>query len=185
MFQTENLRALLNKEKGLAHQNRFKVTLPQINATCTKPDGGSPNNPYTAEDLTMLCTAANLPGKQFTTFDRQLGIENLKVAYGHTFSDVQLTFYLTGVYSLRDYFQEWAECVISKEPPFEAGYFEDYAARNVVKIEQMDKEGKKIYGVELRKVYPTSVGDIQLNNQQVSGPLELTVSLAFSNYVKI
>lgn len=183
MFKTEDLRALLNKENGLAANNRFKVELPNIAATCRKPDGSTPSNPYSREDLAMLCTAANLPGKQFTAFDRQLGIENLKVAYGHTFSDVSLTFYLTGSYSLRDYFQEWAECVISKEPPFEAGYFDDYATNNTVTITQLDKNEGKIYGVELRKVYPTSVGDISLNNQAQGGPLELTVTLAFSNYV--
>lgn len=185
MFKTDDLRALLNKEKGLASNNRFKVTLPQIQSTCTKPDGGAPTNPYNTEDLSMLCTAANLPGKQFAAFDRQIGIETLKVANGHNFPDVQLTFYLTGDYSLRKYFQEWAECVVSKEPPFEVGYYDNYATRNVVKIEQLDKEQNPIYGVELRKVYPSSIGDIQLNNQQQAGPLELTVSLAFSNYVKI
>lgn len=178
-FSTDKLRGLLDAQKGLASNNRFKVKLPSINGT-PKPGGGSATFNGNTEDLSNLCTAAVIPGKQIITVDRQIGIEPIKVGVGHALPDVSLTFYLTGTYSARQYWQEWMETIVSPQPPFTAGYHADYSKQ--VTIEQVDKMGAKIYGVKLTKAYPTNLSEIQLNNQAQGAALELTVTLSYSNY---
>ena len=96
------------------------------------------------EDLDLLCTQARIPGKTILTVDRQIGIEPIKIGVGHVLPEVSLTFYLTGTYSARDYFQEWIECIVSSQPPFVAGFLADYGHQ--VTIEQLDKQANKIYG---------------------------------------
>lgn len=178
-FSTEKLRGLLNAEKGLASNNRYRVFLPSINGT-PKPGGGSASYTGNTEDLSNLCTSAVIPGKQILTVDRGIGIEQLKVGIGHSLPEVSLTFYLTGTYSAREYWQEWMETIVSPQPPFTAGFHEDYSKQ--VTIEQVDKMGAKVYGVKLTKAYPTGLSEIQLNNQAQGAALELTVQLSYSNY---
>ena len=178
-FRTENLRGLLNAQNGIASNNRYKVFLPQIN-NIPKPGGGNADFTGDTRDLSNLCTSAVIPGKQIITVDRQIGIEPIKVGIGHTLPEVSLTFYLTGTYSAREYWQEWMETIVSPQPPFTAGYHAEYSQQ--VTIEQIDKLDAKIYGVKLTKAYPTNLSEIQLNNQAQGAALELTVQLSYSNY---
>jgi hypothetical protein len=178
-FSTDKLRALVHKQKGAASNNRFKVFMPPINGT-PKPGGGAAEWKGNTEDLDLLCTQARIPGKSILTLDRQIGIEPIKVGVGHVLPEVSLTFYLTGTYSARDYFQEWIECIVSPKPPFVAGFLEDYGKQ--LTIEQLDKQANKVYGVKLERAYPTTINEIELNNQAQQAVLEMTVSLAYSNY---
>ena len=178
-FSTDKLRALLNAQNGAASNNRYRVFMPNIDGT-RKPGGGAASWGGNTEDLDLLCTQARIPGKTILTVDRQIGIEPIKVGVGHVLPEVSLTFYLTGTYSARDYFQEWVECIVSSEPPFVAGFLADYGHQ--VTIEQLDKQANKIYGVKLERAYPTTINEIELNNQAQQATLELTVSLAYSNY---
>jgi len=183
-FKTDILRKLIDDQKGIASNNRFQVTLPSLETPRTAKPGNSDAyaiDPFPVRDLPILCTAARLPGKQVITADRKLGIEPINVAVGHNFAEVNLTFYLTNAYSVRKYFQEWSECIISPEPPFVAGFFEDYAKS--VTVSQLDKLGKVIYSVELTKAYPTTITEVEFNNQLQGAPLEFSVSLAFTNYL--
>jgi len=178
-FSTDQLRSLLNNENGVASNNRYAVFLPPISGT-PKPGGGAATYNGTMQDLNYLCTSASIPGKTIATIDRNIGLEPVKVANGYDLPPVSLTFYLTGQYSARNYFQEWIECVISREPPFTAGFLSDYGKQ--VTIEQRDKQNKKIFGVKLEKSYPLSINEIQLNNQPQASVSELTVTLAYSHY---
>ena len=179
-FKTETLRGLLHQESGIATPNRFRVVLPALSGT-PKPGGGNASDLVERRDLDLVCTAARIPGKNFNTIDRAIGLEQLKVVNGYSFSDVILTFYLTNNYSARKYFQEWSECIVSPSPPFNTGFHGNYAKS--VTIDQLDKLGNPVYSVELEKAYPTTITEVELNNQAQGAALELSVSFTFSNYL--
>jgi hypothetical protein len=180
-FSTDTLRSTIIKQNGLASNNRYRIVLPRLSGNI-KADGNVINKePADREDLGTLCTSARLPGKVLSVVDRNIGLEQIKIANGFTFSDANLSFYLTNEYSARKYFQEWMDCVVSPKPPFTAGFHSNYAKR--ITIEQMDRDSKVIYTVELIKAYPTSISEIDLNNQAQTAALELTVSLTYSNYI--
>lgn len=185
-FKTDTLRSLINDQRGIASQNRFSVILPSLSGT-PKPGGGNATDPIPPREMNLLCTAARIPGKNFSLLDRQIGMEPIKVVNGYSSSDVSLTFYLTNDYSARKYFQEWSECIVSPSPPYSAGFHADYAKS--VTVIQLDKgnlnvpDGEKVYEVELVKAYPTTITEVELNNQAQGAALELTVSFVFSNYL--
>lgn len=180
-FSTDALRTLIQEQNGLASNNRFRVIFPDISGT-VKPGGGvakvDANSPRA---LSSLCTAARIPGKNFNLVDRAVGMEQLKVVNGFTFSDVAFTFYLTNNYSARRYFQEWTETISSPTPPYTAGFHGNYSKS--VSIAQLDKLGEPVYTVELTKAYPTSISEVELNNQAQTNALELTVTMTFSNFL--
>ena len=180
-FSTDTLRATIMSQTGLASPNRYRVQLPLLSGTILA-NGNRINNDVTnREELGQLCTTARIPGKVLNVVDRNIGLEQVKVANGFTFSDANLSFYLTNEYSARKYFQQWMDCVVSPLPPYTAGFHGNYA-KSII-IEQQDNFANVIYTVELIKAYPTSIAEIDLNNQAQTAPLELTVSLTYSNYI--
>ena len=179
-FSTDNLRSTVHAQSGLAAGNRYIVQLPSLAGT-QLPGGGSARDVADRQALSTLCTSARIPGKNFNLLDRQIGMEPVKVANGHTLGDVSLTFYLTNDYSARKYFQEWSECILSPEPPYLMGFHGDYAKS--VYIEQQNRLGERVYRCELQKAYPINISEIELNNQAQGAALELTVTFTYSNYL--
>jgi hypothetical protein len=88
---------------------------------------------------------------------------------------------LTNNYSARKYFQEWTETIASPVPPYTSGFHSDYAKS--ITVTQLDKLGNDVYSVELTKAYPTSISEVELNNQAQSAALELTVSMTYANFL--
>ena len=111
-FSTDRLRGVIDASGGLASSNRYKILLPTLSGT-VKPAGGTANDLVDRRDLSDLCTAAKIPGKNITTAERVIGMEQIKVANGFNFQEVNLTFYMTNDYSARTYFQEWMDYPIS------------------------------------------------------------------------
>ena len=179
-FSTDNLRTVVHNENGLAAGNRYIVILPSLAGT-QLPGGGSAVDPVDRKTLSTLCTSARIPGKNFNLLDRQIGMEPIKVANGHTFDNVALTFFLTNDYSAKKYFQEWSECIMSPEPPYLTGFHGNYAKS--VTIEQQNRNAETVYRVELTKAYPISISEIELNNQAQGAALELTVTFTYSNFL--
>lgn len=182
-FSPDTFKSLLQQQKGFASANQYEVELPQINSL-RKVSGGRPSQ-HDAETLRLTCSAINLPGRQLLTYDRQIGMELLKVGYGYANPDVTLTFQLTNTYEVKRYFDEWQDCVVSREPPYEAGFFDNYAAKSV-KIWQKTRDKylhqTPIYGVELQKCYPTTMNDISFSNE-LDAISELTVSFSYKNWI--
>tara|TARA_R110000737_G_scaffold120273_5_gene152585 strand:+ start:1843 stop:2424 length:582 start_codon:yes stop_codon:yes gene_type:complete len=181
-FSTDRLRGVIDASGGLASSNRYKILLPTLSGT-VKPAGGTANDLVDRRDLSDLCTAAKIPGKNITTAERVIGMEQIKVANGFNFQEVNLTFYMTNDYSARTYFQEWMDCIVTPTPPFEAGFHENYAKSVTIYQLNKNKTGSVIYEVELIKAYPISLSEMDLNNQAQTAGMELTVNFTYSNYL--
>ena len=176
-FSTDTLRGLLGAD-GLASPNRWMVVLPPLTGK-TKVSGGSPGQ-YSANDLNVLCTSARIPGKTIRTIERPMGPVTTRAAVGFDPGEANFTFYLTHNYTVRRYFQDWVDCVVSSVPPYNVGFFDDYKAD--ILVEQLDKKGSYSYITKLKDAYPTNIAEIELNNQAQQAALELTVTIAFKDY---
>ena len=186
-FAPDRFRATVMNGLGMASPSRFEVTFPNISGM-KKVQGGSINDKSTSEDRNLLCVAAGIPGKQIQTMGRGNGFEPTAIAMGHSLPEVQFTFYLTNVYTMREYFHRWMQCVTSQTENNSAlgyhnhaGYFENYAKFDV-KVVQYTRNARKAYSARLVNAYPTNVGVIELNSQLQTAPLEMTVSIAYRSY---
>ena len=177
-FKTDDLRAFLNGENGVASESRWKVELPQISGT-QKPGGGSASN-YSTSDLNLVCTSVKMPGIDVVTIDRQIGMVPQKVGIGKTLNPVTMTFYLTNKYTARKYWQDWMECVVGTGAPYTAGFLQEYGKQ--VKIIQLDKLKAPVYTVKLIEAYPVNVSEIDLTNQAATAAAEFTITLQYTNF---
>ena len=91
MSRIDDLKSEITSGDGLALANRYRVFLP--------PVGG-----VSARSLDLLCKNVTLPGRQVTSADYMLGATNRKIANGHAFADVTMTFIGLNDFKARKYF---------------------------------------------------------------------------------
>jgi hypothetical protein len=178
-FKTDDLRALIDAENGVASASRWRVILPKITGD-VKPSGGTVRTQFEPKDLNLVCTAVRLPGIDVVVVDRNIGMVPQKVAVGKTVNPVSLTFYLTNKYTARKYWQEWMETIVGSGVPYTAGFLQEYGKQ--VKIQQMDTNGDVVYTVKLEEAYPINLSEIELNNAAATAAAEFTVTLQYTNY---
>ena len=185
---------------GLAGLLAGKVTQSAAkDAVATQLDGLIPKIPGvfnetlpTSREINILCKNAVLPGKQILTSERRIAMQNQKVAYGYGVADVALTFYLLNDYGIMHYLNAWQDLILD-ETTHIAQYKNTYA-KNIV-IHQLrrpvatrqagpislDLGGQSIYSVELLEAFPTTIGQIDLNND-LDGLVEITVNFSYTRH---
>ena len=191
----EALKSRVVQSNGLARPNRFMIELPRIGS-------------IGMSHMNVLCRATTMPGKQIATSDRRIGMEFEKIAYGYAVDDVAMTFLMLNNYSVKKYFDAWRNAIVN-ENTHQVGYKEDYQAKVVIhqlsegipslhlganfKLGPLNiKAGKSIaipgvqmrntvYSVELIDAFPTTIGQIDFNNE-LDGIVEFNVVFSYTNW---
>jgi len=183
----DQLKSVASKGRGFASANQFLVELP--------PVGG-----YNTNDLNILCTNVNLPGRQIMTQERLIGLKARKMPNGFASDDINLTFHVMNDYSIRKYFEAWQNKVINQDT-FEIGYANDFTEQ--VRIKQLRKGMAfdfpidKIFGLNLdldirtresvvytcilKDAFPTTMNTIEFSDEQ-DGLVKLNVQLSYTNW---
>lgn len=208
MASIDELKSVASSKLGFARPNQFLVELPPVGQTSFLGTLASflppvPNIPGVLEtgnpssrEMNLLCSNVSMPGKQISTVERRVGMENQKMAYGYAVEDVSMTFYLMNDYGLRKYFDSWISTVID-ENTGSVGYKNDYSYS--VKIHQLRKPqtgfsrnigplrgnleigGGSVYTVELLKAFPTQVQSVELSNE-LDGLVQLTIQMGYTRW---
>ena len=167
MPNVDNLKSLISKRSGLAHQNRFSVQVTP------------PNRITDVSDFNILCENCTLPGRQITTLEYQLLRQPIKVPNGYINEEVVFSFLLTNDFYIKKIFDSWSKAVINFDN-YRASYLEDY--KGTIQIYQLDKLENKIYGVELVNAFPTSLNGIPLDNNSENTVQRFSVSIAYEDF---
>ncbi len=175
---------------GLAQANRFNIIFkpPQMSLINLDPSnlianalGGNfslkdlINDP---RDISMLCQTATIPGRQITTFEALDKDAARKIPYGYMDMEVNCTFLLTEDYYMKTIFDNWMQVVFNTD-----SYHPNYKDKFVtdVRIQQLNKKNRPIYGVVLEKAYPVSISDIILDNS-AGGANGFTITFAYNKW---
>tara|TARA_R110000868_G_scaffold26610_2_gene102267 strand:+ start:18745 stop:19311 length:567 start_codon:yes stop_codon:yes gene_type:complete len=183
----DQLKAATSKGRGFASANQFMVTLPSLGK-------------YDIRNLNVLCTNVNMPGRQILTQERLIGIKGRKMPNGFASDDVSMTFHVMNDYTIKKYFEEWQDRVISQDS-FEVAYTNEYAKDVIIsqlkkgtpfdfpidKIFGLDTRTKdswnSVYQVKLLDAFPTTMNAIEFNNEQ-DGLVKLNVQLSYKNWTR-
>ena len=167
-FQIDDFKSEIGKGGGIAMGNLYKIFLPPI-----KGD---------ARSLNMLCKATSLPGRQILSNEKQMGLDNMKVAYGYAVTDVTLTFHCLNDMGVREYFELWQNQAVNQETK-EVGYFNDYTHPVII---QHIKKGTS-FPIKKEKIYDSGKIPSTIRGRLPRlGPLDLAqgevdVSAVFSD----
>lgn len=173
----DSLKSVISKRGGLALQNRFKLEI-------TPPSSVSGDT----RDFTILCESCTLPSKQILTMDYQSIRQTQKIANGYINEDVTFNFILTNDYIVRKLFDQWSGLVINFNT-YRAGYQADYGGTiniyQLAKAENGSEDDKVVYGVRLKKAFPTTFSSITLDNNSDNTVQKYSVTVAFEDFETI
>lgn len=195
MATIEELKSVIGKKGGIARTNNFRVlfTPPQTTLFNIDTDqllgsligGGSgefnPKNLFNdPRDLSLLCQSANIPGAQIQTLEHAHGKQSVKAANTFIHEPVNLKFILTNDYYIKRLFDNWIHLEVDINN-HTVGYKKDYSCDMV--IQQLNPQGKVVYGVKLLKAFPTTVTSIDLDSSNENAMGELSVTIDYDSYV--
>ena len=80
---------------------------------------------------------------------------------GQTFGEISTTFYASSDMRERKLMEDWQDAVVDPDS-FDLNYYDDYVGE--LKVFLLDKQEKRVYGVELREAYPKSIDVIALGH---------------------
>jgi hypothetical protein len=154
-FRIDDFKSQVGKGGGFAMGNLFKIFLPPL-----KGD---------AREMNLLCKAASLPGRQITSLEKPMGLQNTKIAYGYAVDDITLTFHCLNDMRIREYFETWQNLAINQET-LEVGYYNEYTHPVII---QHIKKGTS-FPIKKKKLFdsgklPSSIA----NRLPRLGPLDL------------
>jgi len=151
------------------------------------------------ETLNLLCKSAQLPDKQITSLDRQVGIEMRKVANGYAVGDVSLTFYVLNDYEVKKYFDNWMSKIVNEGENGRESVSYQSQITHPITISQLSKPqmragfdlgpldinfdigGLSIYTVELEDAFPTSMNGIEFMSD-AGTVVELTIQFSYTRW---
>ena len=151
------------KSTGLAIGSHFTVILPSLGSN------GS------TKDVSMKCEVASLPGINIMTSEIRAFGETTEYAYGVNYPPIQLTFFITNDFDVKEYFNSWLQSVFDTRTR-SVGYYKDYA--KPLTISMSDKEGNETYKIVLHEAYPKAINDISLAYSD-NAPIKLNVSVQY------
>lgn len=181
-FSVDNFLSIVKKRGGLQSPNRYSVYfgLPQK----ANLDVG------VANDLSFLAQNIVFTGRSIATSDYKLYGPIQKIARESIYTDMAITFILTGDMSQRKFFDKWLHYINNTES-FDIEYYDHYKAN--IYIGQLKPDGDmKIfngsnvndfsYAQQIEDAFPTNIGEITLGYDQNNTYGTLTVSFTFRKY---
>ena len=164
------------KTDGMAHQNRFYVTLGMPRVVGADSARTTQNR---IRDLHLLCKGVNLSGVAVSTAPTRLVGEVYEMPYDRTFSGATLTFYVDRQMFVRKFFEDWVNGIQDPESKV-MSYYDDIVSE--IKISVMDKQNNTTYVHTLHGAFPKKVGDINLDSIN-NDVMVLDIQFEFHNYV--
>lgn len=189
----------LLKTNNIARPNRFKITfaIPDKLANPSSSSDSSSNTPGAdymkmvgevtsqlkgltgtdpASTIALTCMAVDIPARQVTTSEISYGNYARRVANNRTFSEVNMSFLVTGQYGEKKFFDDWFN-IINDETNHAVEFYDNYVSTIV--IECLDQQDNTVYMCQLVEAFPVSIGSIRLDRTTQNTSMLLDVSFAF------
>lgn len=133
-----------------------------------------------SQALTMLAKSTTLPSYNLEDKGFEFQGSKYKMAGHATFDDWSVTFLADEYHKLRHKFLAWSSLIYDpiRQVPFMAGSYK----KNGVRVIQLSKDGQIVSGYEFFGLYPSRVGEINLD-QGAKEVETFTVTFSYDYYI--
>ena len=186
LFSPNKFLSQLNANRGPAKNSLYKVDILPPQILVTGPSSITASN--FSEQLSMLCEAAEMPGKALTSQNVVIYGPGYNVPYLTTYQNITLTFYCTNIHTERLLFDLWMDSIVNpvtNNARFAKGINSSYMTG--IDITQYDTNADKeieIYKVKLNDAFPISIAPQQLAWND-DGFQRLSVSFLYQTYSRM
>lgn len=181
------------QQQGVASPNRYR-------ATFTLPDGigaDALNNADVNEDalalqigaintnankfgaLSVKCSTMQFPSRYFMTNENRHFDTPYKIPYAPQYDMAQFTFIASEDLRERRFFEIWQEAMTNVATG-SMNFYNEYVG--VVQMEQLDKNNKTTYAVELLEAYPLNIGSVDYAYATTNEIVNITVTMAYRRW---
>jgi hypothetical protein len=168
----DGVAAQIGARKGLARTNYFAIT---FNGPASLSGSNAPD-PVT---INALCESVSLPGRSISTFEHGTTRQATKRPYSFINDDVELTFYVTNDFYIKNVWDQWLRSVVD-DTTGKVQYKKDYAHDVVISV--LDLNANTVYQTTLQNAFPITIGAIPLSNSSENELMKLTVTLTYDNF---
>lgn len=168
----DGLSAQIGARKGIARTNYFAIT---FNGPASLSGSNAPD-PVT---INALCESVTLPGRSISTFEHGTTRQATKRPYSFINDDVELTFYVTNDFYIKNVWDQWLRTVVD-DTTGKVQYKTDYAHDVVISV--LDLNADTVYQTTLQNAFPINVAAIPLSNSSENELMRLTVTLTYDNF---
>lgn len=168
----DGLSAQIGARKGLARTNYFAITF-------NGPASLSGSNKADPVTINALCESVTLPGRSISTFEHGTTRQATKRPYSFINDDVELTFYVTNDFYIKNVWDQWLRTVVD-DTTGKVQYKTDYAHDVVISV--LDLNADTVYQTTLQNAFPINVAAIPLSNSSENELMRLTVTLTYDNF---
>ena len=178
IFSVDKIRAAAG---GFAKGNRYNVTIVPPAFMSSASD--------VVSKFQYLCEAISLPTKGIASNPQKIYGPPREIPYGETFTEAALSFILDDAFTLKRYFDTWQANIIDPESGNVKNYWNDITGSILISRLPNDSinmlGGSDKYKVELREVYPSTVGVIALGHAQGNEILKLSVTFKYRKWMSL
>jgi len=186
----DTFKAMMSRRSGLAQANRYAVfmNLPLISINpgtiLTNLISGN-RNPLQLfndpRDIGMLAEIVSLPGRTIQTAEYATNMKVRKMPQGYVSDDVTITFLLTGDMYIKNIMEQWQESLIDTSRKAQK-YKKDGVSDML--IQTLNKDNNANYTIKLKNVFPTSVSQIDLGNNNENTITRVSVTFAYDDWTR-
>lgn len=148
MANLERFLSNFNKHNDFSKTSKFEVSI--LGSPVVGP----------AQDLTLQCEVAELPGYNINTVDGLVYGAPYAVAATPVLNELNLTFICAGDLWEKKYFDTWLQYILPQRS-YLAKYRDEYAS--TVTVTQFTEQGTAAHKVEFVEAFPFTVSPIALN----------------------
>ena len=174
-YSIDDIKVEIEKGKGFARSNLFRVIFPIIPSININIDGLSITHP---QNMNVLCKTCTLPGRLLSTTERPIGVLTQKNVYGFVDEDVVFTFLELNNWGIRKYFESWQNYILD-EDTHEVRYKKQYARQ--ITLQSLNLDHEVINSYVLEDAYPVHLQTIAMSNDNIN-PIEVGVSVTYTKW---
>lgn len=174
-------------------KNNIKIVRPNLFyaeiATLPKFVSGSSTIRNVLDTFKFRCETTELPGKTIATADEQAYGPTKKFAYDVTYNDLNLQIIASQDMNERKFFEDWMDNIITSTDMnfanFKGGmskYYDDYASC-IIKIHQLNENGKKICTYTLYNAYPIQLSPMNLSWEETNTYQRFTATITYRHHI--
>ena len=168
-FNINEFKGEINKQRGVAQPNKFRVLITGGILKSSK-----------ARALSFLVNQAVIPGRALATSEIRTYGPIRKAPYNTIYDDLQLGVYCTNTNLFpRDLFEQWQDSAVSTMTG-RVNYFDQYVAD--IEIEQYDDNQNVIFACKFIDAYPIIVAPLSLDWAMTNAFHNLSITFAYRRW---
>ncbi len=170
------LDSFIKNLSNITRPNRFLVVVyPPTDLLATS---------MTADVLQFYAQSAVIPDRTFGEIDFKYYGMTLKLAGNETLSDLTITFINNEEWSVRDFFESWANAIHSRFDSTKS-YMNELFNGSSIFVHQLDGYGNTIASYQFRNIFPKVVSEMELNMETTDSISTFQVTFAYSHFLNI